>query len=327
MDSCERVKQVCPTADSAYGRLKEKRIITTKVYITSGPGRRAGYKINFDMLLRLTSKTYGKIQTAELNVPPPPEPAIRKALVNSYLGLLACIHARYYCEQGLLNNEFATIVGPGGMGKSTYVWYLADMLGGILLTKEDDVLTAIWKLYVGRDWKPMIVLDDIAAIISKYWHLDRSERLWKNFFKAIEYAKDFTGVLVTTARSLDGQPKRFRELVSVIGEVKRFLVGSYIVDVIEWRRADTPRHHAPDYVDVLWPGLRLPEEYWEKMMQHRRIRGELLFLGSMLELAKQGELQLSDDELEKIVKRIQRLRERLKHLSMQSVKSTSSKGV
>jgi len=253
----------CPPLDYIVKRLEEKHMMARDVYIIEGREAR----FNVEPILTEAYRLFGRLQRIDESVPP--SRSAYEAIINSVPGLVACMHKHFYEEQGKLKNEMYSIEGPGGIGKTSYVWYLTRFIGGVLINDEIDVVVKLKELIENKKWVPILVFDDIASIIGKYWILFRSERKWANLFKVIEYSKDWSGVIIFTAREFSGLAKRFRELSSFRGTMRRVLAGEYIVDIIEWRKGNSK---TPYYVDVLWPGLDLPNEEFTDMLEKRRER-------------------------------------------------------
>ena len=252
----------CPSLEEAARILERKRWLAHESYpIDDGRPR-----FSTEPVLTEAYHLFGRLQRIDESVPAPSN--AYRAIMESIPGVVACMHLEYY-SRGKLKNEMFSLEGPGGIGKTSYVWYLARFLDGILINDETGVAESLKSLLKERRWVPILVFDDIASIISKYWILYRSERKWASLFKAIEYSKDWSGVIVFTARSFEGIAKRFRELSSFQGTYRRVLVGEYIVDIIEWKK---PGRKLPYYIDVLWPGLDLPDDVFRGMLEKRRER-------------------------------------------------------
>jgi len=273
----------CPDPKKIADMLREKHRLAEKAFRIELTDRGWRMVTVMDVLVSKAHDMFGELQTIDESLPPPRN--AYKAIIESVPGLLACLHKAYY-EQGILKNEVLTIEGPGGIGKTSYVWYLTLFVGGRLVNDARSFLETFRELVYGNKWVPVLVLDDIASIISKYWFMIREERSWAHFFKMIEYAKDWAGVIIATARSFEGVARRLRELSSLRGTYTRaVLPGGLILDYIVWKK---PGHKLPYYVDILWPGLRVPEQVWGRIMRVRRSRAERL-LSKLEEAIKQLE--------------------------------------
>jgi len=260
--------------DEAFSYLQHSRSIAAKCYEISGNRVR----MNVDCLAKEAQRRFGRLQRVDKSVPEPTT-ALRY-VAASVPGAVAAINTYYMEKRGELNNEIMILEGPGGVGKSSFAFWLAEIYGGEVLTSEDEIVESIRRLFSENKWIPVLVLDDVAAIVSKYWFMDREEKRWSHFFKLIEYMKDISGMVLVTARSFDGVARRLRELSGLQGTMKRVVYAkSYIFDIIEWKR---PGKKTVEYVDVLWPGLRMPEHHWNRIMSVRRSRA-LRLLDKMIE--------------------------------------------
>ena len=218
----------------------------------------------------LANQYFGTLQTVDESRDVPLEYKLR-AVVESLPGLVACQHRFVYERKRELRNEMMALEGEGGLGKSAYAWWLARIVGGRLVTSVEGLADAIEEAASAGKWYPVLVLDDVAAMVSKYWVWDREEReKWKHLFKVMDYAKDWAGVVLFTARDYRGIAKRFRELVTYVGRMRRLVLNrDYVIDVIEWRREG---RREIVYLDVLWPGLRIPDEEFQRILDERRRR-------------------------------------------------------
>ena len=218
----------------------------------------------------LAAQYFGTLQTVDESRDVPLAYKLR-AVVETLPGLVACQHRHVYESKGELRNEMFALEGEGGLGKSAYAWWLARVVGGRLVTSVEELAETIREAASSGKWYPVLVLDDVAAMVSKYWVWDREEReKWKQLFKVMDYAKDWSGVVLFTARDFRGIAKRFRELVTYVGRMRRIVVNhDYIIDVIEWRREG---RREVVFLDVLWPGLRIPDEEFKQILEERRRR-------------------------------------------------------
>jgi len=249
--------------ENVYELLKRKRELAARSYEVSG----SRLVLRPEPVLLEAQRRFGKLQRADMAYPPG-ESAYR-AIMESVPALLARQHLFHYRCRGEYLNEILALEGPGGIGKSTLAYYVASFLGGRIMSDEDEILSGIRELIESGTWVPILVLDDIATVISKYWFLDSADRQkWKGLFKAIEYAKDWAGVILLTARSFEGVAKRLRELATLRGEMRRLYYHGYIIDIITWYKTGK---RLPLYVDVLWPGMKMPRDAWEEMNKKRRL--------------------------------------------------------
>ena len=308
---CRRVDRVCPDTAMLYAALQKKRELVAQYFIASRHTRR------YDILIRYARELFdGRMQNVYLSAPPPPPHIIRRMILDSYPALMTCIHARYFCEHGYEHNFMMMIVGPGGVGKTTYVAYLSALLGGVMITSEDEILFGIMDIVHNRKWVPLLVLDDINAILSKYWYMNKEERAWSEFFKMIDYAKDLTTMMLVTARNEEGPPKRLRELTNYTGFVRILPFGTNLLYFVEWY-AGTKPSGVPVAVDLWWPGLRLPEQLWRRIKEVRRLRSEILLIQNTLKLAEAGKLTISEQKYEELLQKLEELREQLVQMQQQ----------
>jgi hypothetical protein len=259
-------KENCPSIEEAAKRLMAKAEYTSKIVMkVVNPDGTYYFTVNAEGIRALAKQVFGKFQKIDESEPPPSN--VYKALIDTVPGLLACMHARYYYERSRLKNEVVSLEGPGGTGKSSYVYWLVKLIGGIMVNDQDSLIQALKVLLEKRKWVPILVLDDIGAILSKYWFLSKAERKWNKVFRLLEYAKDFTGLILMTERSFQGIAKKLRELSTLNGKIVRMVMGDYIVDYIKW---GPPGSKAAKYIDVLWPGLTIDERDWANMLEKRR---------------------------------------------------------
>ena len=256
----------CPPLLELNKMLLEKaRIAIQSVIRVQNPDGSYYYTVDAEKVRALHKKLFGKFQRVDESEPPPVN--VYKRIVETVPGIIACMHARYYYEAGVWKNEVMSLEGPGGAGKSSYVYWLVKLIGGMLVNDAEDLVKALEVLLGERRWVPILVLDDIGAIISKYWFLSKEERKWSKIFRLLEYAKDFTGLILMTERNFSGIAKKLRELATLNGKLVRMLAGEYIIDYIKW---SPPGSHSIKYLDVLWPGLRIDNRDWAKLIEKRR---------------------------------------------------------
>lgn len=302
---CKLVNAICPDQAVLYEKLQKKRDLAARFFVPNKYTRR------YSVLIEYAHEFLeGHIQNVYLSAPPPPERIIRKIIVESYPAIMACIHARYFCEHGYEHNFAMMIVGPGGVGKTTYVTYLAAYLGGVLITSEDEILFGLMDMVRNRKWTPLLILDDINAIISKYWNLSKEERAWMDFFKMLDYAKDLSTILLTTARSEEGPPKKLRELTNYTGLVRILPVGTNLIYFVEWYPG-TKTNTVPIAIDIWWPGLKLPQKLWQRIKEVRRLRSELLLIDNTLKLAQAGKIIISEQKKQELEQRMEEIRKQL----------------
>ena len=252
--------------------LLEKRRLAKKIY--EYDGKKVRLKIS--ELVEEYTRYFGKLQTV-LEDEPPTQKAY-ESILYSVPGIIGCLH-KMFKERGVLKNEIISLDGMGGIGKSSFVYWLTRFVGGLFINDDKELIYTLKRLIQNREWVPVLVIDDIATMINKYWFMTKRERKWNYLFRALEYAKDWTGLLIMTARSFEGNAKRFRELATLKGTMEAVVVSDrYLVGLITWYRPDSK---IPYYVDFYWPGIKIPEDAWNTMMDERRERA--LYLLEQLE--------------------------------------------
>jgi len=257
----------CPPLPRILELLENKRRLAIEAYKYDQERRRFVFDVS--PIVAEASRMFGKLQLVDESIEP--DETAYRSILYTLPGLYACMHMEFK-RRGILKNEVFALEGAGGSGKSTIAYWLVRWLGGLMITPTDDVVKVFRDILKERLWFPIIVLDDIASVVSKYWIFDRGERAkWMAFFRALEYVRDVTGVLLMTARSFSGIAKKLREMATLVGVVKRIVVADmYIIDVIIWRKSDMPRSSRPDFIDVVWPGIKIPEEEFEEQLEKRR---------------------------------------------------------
>ncbi len=263
----------CPeNPERLMAALLEKRRLAKKVY--EFDGRQAKLKIR--ELVDEYTRYFGKLQTVLEDIPPTQK--AYEAILYSVPGILGCLHKNFK-ERGVLKNEILSLDGMGGVGKSSFVYWLTRFIGGLFINDEKELVKTLKELIRERRWVPILVIDDIATMINKYWFMTKKERKWNYLFRVLEYAKDWTGLLIMTARTFEGNAKRFRELATLKGTMTVVVVSErYILGIITWYR---PNSKTPYYVDFFWPGIQMPEDAWTTMIDERRERA--LYLLEKLE--------------------------------------------
>ena len=262
------VSATCPSPRRIV-RIMEEKARAAQRYARWSPELQR-FVYDLEPVKTLANRYFGTLQTVDESRDVPLAYKLR-AVVETLPGLIACQRKYIHDAKGELRNEMLALEGEGGLGKSSYAWWLARIVGGRLVTSVEELADAVEEAAVKGKWFPVLVLDDVAAMVSKYWVWDREERdKWKHFFKVLDYAKDWAGVVLFTARDYRGLAKRFRELVTYIGRMRRLVINhDYIIDVIEWRREG---RREIVYLDVLWPGLRIPSDEFQRILEERRRR-------------------------------------------------------
>lgn len=259
----------CPRPSEIVTMLRFKAMVAVNAYEYDADTRR--WFMRLDVVEKAAMKVLGRLQRSDYSIEPD-ERAV-ESYRRSLPALLACLHRYFYEKKGELRNEVLTVYGPGGVGKSTLAYYVVDTAGGVIITPEDDAVGIFEKLFEDRVWLPAIVLDDVAAMITKYWLWTPRDERWRyiRLFRVLEYVRDITGLLLMTARSSEGVAKRLRELQSIKGFMREVFLGDgqYVVTIIEWYDASSNARR-PRYIDILWPGVRVPDEYFKSSLEKRR---------------------------------------------------------
>ncbi|GEM_PF-5378486 len=300
--ACEAIRAKCPDPSTCYSILKKKSELARRV--------RKGAGVDISELVREARETYGRLQKVDLGEPQPAYAIIEKALIRTVPGLLTCIYGQYFCNNGYLTNVVMSLAGAGGYGKSTLAIYLSTIFRGSVLTHESEILLSLNQILAEGEWIPIFVLDDISGIITKYWIFERGERGWRKFFSSLEYAKDYTAITMFTSRTFEGKAKKFRELSNYRGVVKRLVIDRYMIDYIEWEVIEEEKTQKTLYIDILYPGLKLPDEYWEQILKERRKRTQILIIENIMELAKNKVITVPEDVLEKLQKKVDSLKKK-----------------
>ena len=259
----------CPSPDEIVSLLRLKSALANSAYEYDPRTRR--WYLRLDVLERAALMELGRLQRSDYSIEPD-----EKAIMSyrrSLPALLACLHRYFYEKKRELRNEVLTVYGPGGIGKSTLAYYVIDTAGGIILTPEDDIVGILERLFEARMWLPVIVLDDAGALVSKYWLWMPKEvrQRYIRLFDVLEYVRDITGLLLMTSRSSEGAAKRLRELQTIKGYMREVFLGDghYVVTIIEWYDAGS-NSKRPRYLDILWPGVKVPDLYFMESLEKRR---------------------------------------------------------
>ena len=258
----------CPSLSEVISLLQAKAELAKAVYGYDQTSRRVF--LRRDVLIRAASKLFNRLQRLDYSVVPD-ETAI-ESYRRSVPALLACRNL-HFRKRGKLRNEVVALYGAGGVGKSTLAYYVVDTVGGVILTPEDDYAKVLYNLFYYRRWVPVLVFDDIAAVISKYWVWGEKEERLKviKLFKVLEYSKDIAGLLLLTARHFEGVAKRFRELATLSGRMKEVVVGDHVLLLVEWFEVNSEKRR-PVYIDILFPGVDMPEDYFSEHLEKRRAK-------------------------------------------------------
>jgi len=182
------------------------------------------------------------------------------------------------------------IIGLGGAGKTTYS--VLSMYGAYKLLGYSDssayrmvathcffeplgfVKTAK-ELVVTRRWSPSILVDDVGSQISKYW-IFMGQMFWAYLFSVMDQLKDWTGVLILTARRFNSIPSRLREITDIVVEAKEIDYQGIILDIFFYYLYDDYVRGRRDrilFIDVMPPTAKIPDELWNKMLEIRRSTG------------------------------------------------------
>ena len=189
-------------------------------------------------------------------------------------------------QKGYWKNVTVAIVGMGGSGKTTYSIlsgygamrllgysedYAMDAVSRLVFFSSKELVDFILHLTREKRWVPFIVVDDIGSQISKYW-VFLGQHFWSYLFSVLDQVKDWTGVLVMTARSFESIPARLRELADLVVYAHEVDFNGVVLDVFEYYRYEDygSKRSKPIAVDVMPPTARMPEQMWLKMMEVRR---------------------------------------------------------
>jgi len=246
------------------------------------------YKASKAAAIELARSIYGFVTTYRYeDVPISP---------NSFSKLLlaAIIAERYLLKKykNLFKHVTISIIGLGGSGKTTYS--IVSAYGALrLLGLPDDVaintvsaltffspkefVDFVHVLIEERKWVPFIILDDIGSQISKYW-IFLGQHFWSHLFSILDQVKDWTGVIVMTARSFNSIPARLRELTDLVVEAKEVDLSGAVLDIFMYYSYDDyvslrRRRVGLKYIDILLPTVKMPDELWSKMIETRRATG------------------------------------------------------
>lgn len=183
-----------------------------------------------------------------------------------------------------------TIIGLGGSGKTTYS--ILSMYGAFKLLGYNDrsayrmVATHCFfeplgfvkvakELVVTRRWSPSMLVDDVGSQISKYW-IFMGQMFWAYLFSVMDQLKDWTGILILTARRFASIPSRLREITDIIVEAKEIDYQGIILDVFFYYLYDDYIRGRRDriiFIDVMPPTARIPDDLWNRMLEIRRSTG------------------------------------------------------
>lgn len=207
--------------------------------------------------------------------------------------LLARIVALSYLYRvtGSLKHTTISIIGPMGVGKTTYA--VDSIIGAyiylgygvdkavsnasrLLFTNPYEFVEVLDKLVKDRSWVPAMILDDVGSEISKYW-LFIGERYWAHLFRVIEHAKDWCGVLILTAKTYESIPSKLREISDYIVEAEQIVDpgSSSVVILFKYYESNMYRKRVrgrgrPVYIDAMPPTAKIPDDIWNTMLSARR---------------------------------------------------------
>jgi len=240
----------CPNnMERLVKELINKRRLAKKLYEFDGKKPR----LKISELTAEYARYFGKFQTVLEEVPPTQK--AYESILYSIPGIIACMNKRFH-ERGILKNEILSLDGIGGIGKSSFVYWLTRFVGGLFINDEKELIDTLERLVRNREWGPVLVIDDIATMINKYWFLSKKERKWNYLFRVLEYAKDWAGLIIMTARTFEGNAKRFRELATLRGTMQTIAISDrYIAGIITWYKPDSKM---PYFIDLYWPGIQIP---------------------------------------------------------------------
>ncbi len=227
--------------------------------------------------------------------------------------------------RNLWKHVTVSIIGLAGSGKTTYsilsgigalqlMGYSWDeavrMASRLIFYNPKSLVEFLIELTKTRDWMPFIIIDDLGGQISKYWYM-MGEKHYSHLFSILDQVKDFTGVIIGTARKEKSMPARFREISDLYVEAAEVEIQGVVMDVFKFYRGDDyergPRWRERRllYIDVMPPIVRMPEEIWREMIEARAetAQARLKNLKEALEVAPLAERE-----------RLRRLREKLERI-------------
>jgi len=275
MEVCEEFERLMEFVD----RVKQEA-----AYVAERVAR--GYNIQ---LIQRAREVWGVVQTIRREPVPVREISLKRLLLSAWIAeswLLAG------CRREFIHSAVA-IIGQGGAGKTTYAilsvigaallmgwdWgYAKEFVKEVMVVTPDEILNKLRWIAEERRWLPVLLIDDIGAQISKYWAW-LGETWWSNVFSLMDQLKEFIGVLVLTARSLESIPKRLREIVDWVVEAKvtRFRENDVLLTVLYWYSAEEyltkgyrrRKRARVSFVDVFLPGARMPDDVWRRLVDIR----------------------------------------------------------
>lgn len=220
------------------------------------------------------------------------------------------------------------IIGLGGAGKTTYS--ILSMYGAYKLLGHDDELAyntvsaysffeplgfvKVAKYLVEkRKWSPAILVDDVGSQISKYW-IFMGQMFWAYLFSVMDQLKDWTGVLILTARRFTSIPSRLREITDIIVEAREIDYQGVILDVFYYYLYEDyvrNRRNRILFIDVMPPTARIPDDLWNKMLEIRRSTG-LKRLG-LVEEVLENLPKLEKSYFEKLKKKYEKIEEEVEN--------------
>ncbi len=249
-----------------------------------------------------------------------------------FLAYLIAERGLLFKERKLLKNITIAIVGMGGAGKTTYsvvggiggLYILSrimprlteerihEMSKNLILFEPHQLVYTVKTIVESRRWSPYLIFDDMGSQISKYWVFLGQHHL-VYLFSVMDQVKDWSGVIIMTARRFESIPSRLREICDIVVDAREVTTDDGIVaDVFEYYRYEDyigsksrrTRLKKLLYVDAIPPTLKMPDYIWKYMLTIRRETGmrrlELVYRGV------QALSELEEQQLEKIIKKTQK---------------------